>query len=100
MNTKNAPMEVEMLTQERCGQCEETKSVLQANDITVTEFSQQQMYCRDDRTAVMAALADNDCRFPIMHLKGSDHWTGNMQEILQEVRERGERDAKVMERVS
>ena len=99
MNTQEDGIEVEMLTQERCGQCEEAKRILQGSGIAVTEFSQQDMYGRENRAEIMAALADNDCRFPVMCLKGSGQWTGNVLEILQEVRERRERDARVMERV-
>ena len=84
--------EVEMLTQERCGQCADTKRILQGYGLTVAEFSQQDLYVRNDRVDVMSALAENDCKFPVMCLKGTDLWTGNIQEILQEVRKRRERE--------
>ena len=85
--------EVEMLTQDNCGQCAEAKRVLQGYGLMVTEFSQLDMFGRNDRVDVMSALAANDCKFPVMCLKGSDLWTGSVQGILQEVRKHRERNA-------
>lgn len=84
-------MEVEMLTQQDCSKCEEAKKALQANGINVLTFSQAQLYVRDDRSEVMAELAINDFSFPVMRLKGSNRWTGSVQDILLEARRNLER---------
>lgn len=80
-------MDVEMLSQEHCSKCEEAKQILKGRGFTIIEFDQLALFERDDRAEVMAALAENDGRYPVMRLKGGCRWMGSVQEILQEAQQ-------------
>ena len=87
MNTER----VEMLTQEHCGQCRKLKEMLEESGLQVEEIPYGKLYERGNRAEMMAALSLNDCRFPVMHLRGSESWTGDVQEVLHEAHKRLER---------